>query len=171
MASELIIRENDEMLDELDLLFLNDLQPIDFPLVHRFTDGMYIREIFMPKGSLLTSKIHKTNHPYTISKGRAAVSIDGKEWHEYEAPYTGITQAGTRRILYILEDCVWTTYHCVPMASELDNELDEESQLKLIDIIEDEIIEKHINSISGNNVNDEYKKILSNNKNELLWHG
>jgi len=171
MSEKLIIRENDKIVDELDLLFVNDLQPIDFPLVHRFTDGMYIREIFMPQGSLLTSKIHKTTHPYTISKGKVAVSIDGKEWTEYEAPFTGITLAGTRRILYIISDCVWTTYHCVPMASESDNEFDEETKMKLIDVIEDEIIEKHINSISGSNVNDEYKKILSNNKNELLWHG
>jgi hypothetical protein len=85
-----------------------------------------------------TSKIHKTQHPFTISKGRVMVCIDAGEWVEYEAPYTGITQAGTRRVLYVVEDCVWTTYHLNPSNTE---DLQE---------IEDRIIEKHENPFINN---------------------
>ncbi len=84
---------------------------IDFPLVHRFTPGLYAREIFMPAGAILTSKIHKTEHPYVISKGRVSVWIEGIGWERLRAPHTGITKPGTRRLLYIHEDTIWTTFH------------------------------------------------------------
>lgn len=87
------------------------LTQVECPLVHRFTPGIYVREIFMPKGALIVSKIHKTEHPFTISKGRVRVLIPGEGVVELSAPYTGVTKPGTRRVLYILEDCVWTTYH------------------------------------------------------------
>lgn len=34
-----------------------------FPVKHDLKDGLYTREIFMPKGSLVVSFIHKQNHP------------------------------------------------------------------------------------------------------------
>ncbi len=49
----MIIRENDSIVDNLEAAIMecpNEL--IDAPLVHKFTDGMYIREIFKPAGSL-----------------------------------------------------------------------------------------------------------------------
>ena len=127
----MIIRENDEIVDNLEatiMQFPDEL--IEGPLVHRFTEGMYIREIFMPAETLWTSKIHKVEHPYVVSYGKAAVSIDAQEWYEITAPYTGITQPGTRRVLYILEDCIWTTFHRIDgMKSEYNN-LSEEEKIK-----------------------------------------
>jgi hypothetical protein len=73
MDQNIVIRENDERVDELEHFMVENYEVIECPLVHRFTPGMYIREIFMPAGSLITSKIHKTEHPYTISKGKFAV--------------------------------------------------------------------------------------------------
>jgi hypothetical protein len=155
----MIIRENDEIVDNIEaamMQFPDEL--IDGPLVHKFTDGMYIREIFMPAGSLWTSKIHKTEHPY-------AVSIDAQEWYEITAPYTGITNPGTRRVLFIIEDCIWTTFHRIDgMKSEFNN-LSEEGINKIVEEIEDKILEPHINQITGTDVGKEYKEILNNIKN------
>lgn len=137
MSSEILHRTNDSKIDELEALILEQEQ-IVCPLEHRFTDGMYIREITMAAGSLITSKIHRTEHPFTISKGRVMVCIDAGDWVEYEAPYTGITQAGTRRVLYVIEDCVWTTYHLNP------------SNTQDLKEIEDRIIEKHENPFIDN---------------------
>jgi hypothetical protein len=160
----MIIRENDNIIDELEATIIQNLDVIDAPLVHKFTNGMYIREIFMPAGSLWTSKIHKTEHPYVVSYGKAAVSIDNQEWYEITAPYTGITQPGTRRILYILEDCIWTTFHRVDgMKSEF-NELSKDEVEKIVEQIEDKILEPHINYITGTDINKDYKELLNNNK-------
>lgn len=167
----MIQRYNDDRIDELESVMLSEGNIIEFPLVHRFTNGMYIRQIFMPKDSLITSKIHITDHPYTVSLGATAVSIDGKDWEHIVAPYTGITKAGTRRILYILEDCIWTTYHPIPkMKSEFNYLSDEEIELIVKDI-ENEILEPHINLITGTNINEDYKNILQQeeqNKNILI---
>jgi len=160
----LIQRENDAALDELEALMLKEGEVIHCPLVHRFTNGMYIRQIFMPKGSLITSRIHKTEHPYTVSLGAVAVSIDGGEWDHIVAPHTGITNPGTRRILYILEDCIWTTYHPVKeMKSEFNN-LSEEEIEKIVESLEDKLLIPHINQLTGSDIHKEYKNILQTKK-------
>ena len=38
------------------------------PLKHTFADGLYIREIFMPKGQIVSTGIHKIEHPYFVQK-------------------------------------------------------------------------------------------------------
>lgn len=83
---------------------------VDCPLVHRFTDGMYIREILMPAGTLVTTLLHKTNHPFVILKGKVSVWNNGDVEH-LEAPYVGITNPGTRRLIVIHEDTTWITFH------------------------------------------------------------
>ena len=160
----MIVRENDSRIDELEATIIQEVDSlIDAPLVHKFTDGMYIREIFMPAGSLWTSKIHKTEHPYVVSYGKVAVSIDADEWYEITAPYTGITTPGTRRVLFILEDCIWTTFHRIDgMKSEF-NDLSEEKIKEIVEGIEDKILEPHINYITGTDINNDYKEILNNN--------
>jgi len=138
MTGEVLDILSEERFDELEAAIVHNLESVDCPLVHMFTDGMYIREIIMPKGALVTSKIHKTEHPYVVSKGKLTVRIDDGSWVEIEAPYTGITKAGTRRVAYILEDCTWTTFHNNP-----DN-------LKDLEQIEDMVIEKYVNPLINN---------------------
>jgi len=89
---------------------------LDCPVTHRFTPGLYIREIFMPASTppvetVVTSRIHLTEHPFIVSKGRLKVWHEESGWQLIQAPFTGITKAGTRRILIIVEDTVWTTFH------------------------------------------------------------
>ena len=161
----MIVRENDNILDELEVAMLKNGSPIYCPTTHKFTDGMYIREIFMPAGSLITSKIHKTEHPYVVSYGKTAVSIDGKDWHEITAPYTGITYPGTRRVLYILEDCIWTTFHRIEGMKSEYNDLNDEEKEKIVNKIENDILEPHLNYLTGTDIKQEYLKELEKTKN------
>ena len=80
-------------------------------MTHRFTKGMYIREIQIPAGTMLTSMTHKTEHPFVISDGVIKVTSDNEGSVIYEAPHTGITKPNTRRALHALTDVVWTTFH------------------------------------------------------------
>lgn len=84
---------------------------VDSPVEHFFTDDQYIRKIFMRAGSLITSKIHLTRHPFFVLQGKCAVWDAEKGVHIVKAPYFGITEPGTRRILLIGEDCIWATVH------------------------------------------------------------
>lgn len=80
------------------------------PLKHSFGDGLYVREIFMPAGTIIVSKIHKRTHPYFVLKGKAFVATETGVV-KIEAPYQGMTLAGTKRALSIIEDMVWITVH------------------------------------------------------------
>lgn len=86
---------------------------LDPPMQHLLTDGGYTRSIFMEKGSLFTSRIHLTEHTFVISAGVVTVfSDEGAE--TLRASHIGITKPGTRRVLLIHEDCIWTTFHPNP---------------------------------------------------------
>ena len=91
----------------------------ELPTEHVFTDGIYQRKVLMVAGRFITTRIHLTDHPYAIISGRVLVWTDDQGVIELSAPFTGITKAGTRRLLYILEDCQWMTTHANP-----DNETD-----------------------------------------------
>jgi len=102
---------------------------------HKFTPGLYCREIFMPAGTLLTSKIHRTEHPFVIAKGRVSVWTERDGVIELSSPHNGTTYPNTRRILYIHEDCVWITYHPTTKTT--------------VEEVEAEIIEPHVNAHTG----------------------
>jgi hypothetical protein len=119
---------------------------VELPLTHRFTPGngsatgIYIRTIFMPKGALVVSKIHRTQHPFVVTKGCCLIwdSMAGGA-AIIKAGHIGITMPGTRRILYIYENTEWTTFHATdkttPEAVEADiiepRDFDREEALKL----------------------------------------
>ena len=83
----------------------------DFTVRHVYTPGLCVREIFMPAGAILTSRIHLFEHPFVISLGVCSVWSDEHGWEVLRAPHTGITKPGTRRALYIHEDTIWSTFH------------------------------------------------------------
>lgn len=105
-----ILDTKDALLDELEVAMAK-LPQVDLPVVHRFTEGLYIREIQIPAGTILTSMTHKTEHPFVLSQGSIMVTSDNEGSVVYEAPYTGITKPNTRRALKALTDVVWTTFH------------------------------------------------------------
>jgi len=146
---DVIVRKNDERIDELEATLLQ-LPQVDCPLIHTFTKGLYMREVFMPAGTMVTSKIHNTQHPYEVLQGVVSVQIDMGEWQLIEAPYSGITQAGTRRVLYIHEDCRWKTFHPIPEITGEENELSDEGKQEIVDWIESVIIVKHDNKLASN---------------------
>jgi hypothetical protein len=84
---------------------------IEGAVTHNFADGQYIRTIVMPKGLVVTTKIHNQNHPFFIMTGEVSIfSEQGVQ--QIKAPYHGITKRGTKRVLYVHEECVFITVHC-----------------------------------------------------------
>ena len=107
------------------------------PLTHTFADGMYIRSIFLPKDMIFVTKIHKKTHPYFILSGKVSV-LTTEGLVILEGPFSGITEAGTKRVIYTHEDTVWTTVHA---SHETDfNKLEEELIAKSFEEM-DEILE------------------------------
>ncbi len=105
-----------------------------FPLKHSFGDGVYVREIFNPKGALIITKIHKIAHPFFLLMGDMSILTE-EGIKRIKAPYYGITPAGTKRIIYAHEDVVFVTVH---VTKETD-----------LNKIEEEIIAKDFSEIDG----------------------
>ena len=97
------------------------------PLKESFAKGVYIREIFMPQGTLLVTKIHRFKSPYFIMKGDCSVLAEDGTFEHVIAPCSGITTPGTQRVIYIHEDTTWITVH--------DNPTEERDTKKLEDRI------------------------------------
>jgi hypothetical protein len=91
----------------------------DAPVQHIFAPGTYCREITMAEGQVIVGRIHRHAHSNIISKGRCLVLT---EWgfQELSAPCIFNSEVGTKRVVLVLEDTVWTTVHANP-----DNETDE----------------------------------------------
>lgn len=108
--SEDLTKHPERWLDEIEfgLSLLDRVYPLTR---HRFTPGMYIREITIPAGVLVTSAIHRTEHPFVISKGIAHVFSEHEGSDILWAPHTGITKPGTRRAVYAETEVIWTTFH------------------------------------------------------------
>jgi hypothetical protein len=83
----------------------------DFVTRHHFAPGQYAREIELPKGRVVVGKIHRHAHVNVVSKGRVLVFTEGEGVIKIEAPATFVSTPGTKRVVYVLSDAVWTTVH------------------------------------------------------------
>lgn len=87
---------------------------------HHFAPGVYMREIEIPAGMVVTGAIHKTEHLNLLTKGRLAVwTEDGMK--VLDAPQIIKSYPGIKRVGYAHTDSIWVTVHQNP-----DNEMDTE---------------------------------------------
>lgn len=93
---------------------LKQLPQVHCPVTHYFAPGVYLREIFMPAGTIVIGKIHKTEHFNLIERGRCAIRHDDGHVEILQAPLTFVSKAGVQKVLYIEEDTVWKTIHVTP---------------------------------------------------------
>jgi hypothetical protein len=100
-----------------DFINLCELKMSETPLVlepvHKFAPGIYRRELFVPAGAFITSKVHLTKHFFELITGVMDVATqDGIM--RMVAPYDCITEPGTRKIAFVIEDAIMVTYHDNP---------------------------------------------------------
>lgn len=105
---------------------LNDLETdllqkdqVEIPVEHRFSGGIYAREITIPKGALLTGRIHKFDHFDIMLSGDVTVSTDNGEVKRLTGLNIMEGKAGKKRAGYTHEETHWITFHS---AEERDHE-------------------------------------------------
>lgn len=87
-----------------------ELAPVELPVKHHFSHGVYARELTIPAGTMLIGKIHKHENLNIVLRGRIAIHCNG-EAREFEAGDVIVSPPGTQRAGYALEDTVWMTVH------------------------------------------------------------
>jgi len=81
------------------------------PHIDHFSKGLYARELFVPAGIVMSTKIHLVDHFLFVMKGRAVVVDEFNGVKDIVGPCMMETKAGTKRILKVTEDLLLITVH------------------------------------------------------------
>lgn len=101
----MVMRSKVERLEAL----INQIPQIDCPVRHHFAPNMYAREITIPKGTVLTGAVHKTQNLAVLSQGKLQlVTDDGTV--EITAPHILTVMPGVKNAAYAIETSVWTNF-------------------------------------------------------------
>ena len=101
---------------------------------HFFADGMYLRALFRPAGTLIVGKTHKRAHFYIIASGE--VTVAGEAYRErFKAPHIIVSEPGTKRAVYAHTDSMCFTVHNTDSQNleEIERELIETDDKALFD--------------------------------------
>jgi hypothetical protein len=88
---------------------LLEVPQVDCPVRHHFAPGMYAREITIPKGTVLTGAVHKTQNLAVLSSGKLQLVTDNGTTI-ISAPHILTVMPGMKNAAYALEDSVWTNF-------------------------------------------------------------
>jgi hypothetical protein len=101
---------------------------------HYFADGMYCRELLIPKGATLVGKVHKKEHFCMLTKGDMTIVCDGKR-ERIEAPKIFVSQPGVKRAGYAHEDSIFVNVHRTFLRDldEIEAEVVEHDETSLFD--------------------------------------
>jgi len=84
-----------------------------FPLKHSFSEGVYVREMFMPRGGLVIGKLYKISHTWFLLSGELEVATDeGTEY--YIGPCYVNAPEGTKRVLHAVSDVIFVNVYPNP---------------------------------------------------------
>lgn len=100
----------DEMRSKIFLLEkqILALPQIEIKTTHHHAPGVYVREVFIPKDSVVTGAIHKKEHLNILSQGEMSVMTeDGLK--RVKASSVIKSMPGIKRAGYAHEDSVWLT--------------------------------------------------------------
>ena len=94
----------------LEQAIRDELPPVDMPVAHHFSHGVYGRELRIPAGTVLTGKIHKFDSLNVLLEGELLVLTDQGVKH-VKAGHLEVSPRGTKRAAYALTDTRWLTVH------------------------------------------------------------
>jgi hypothetical protein len=80
---------------------------IEMTTTHEFVKGLYIRRLFIPKGTLLVGKIHKQECINVVEQGDIAILTETGAMR-VKAGFTIVSPAGIQKLGYANEDTVFT---------------------------------------------------------------
>lgn len=89
---------------------MKEMPQVDCEVIHRFSPGLYLREVIMPAGSVVGGKIHATEHFNIILSGECVVhTTEGVEKHI--APAVFVSKAGVQKTVVNITETRWLTTH------------------------------------------------------------
>mgnify|MGYP003651723247 CR=1 FL=1 len=121
----------EEILSLQNMLFSSDSKRVvagnsdAFPLKHSFSEGIYVREMLMHKGSFVIGHIHRCTHTWFLLTGALIVTTE-RGTESYIAPCYVNAPEGAKRAIYAVEDTIFVNVHANPENSRDIDKLERE---------------------------------------------
>jgi len=96
--------------EDFEKLIKAETTPIELQVTEYFSKGVYARELFIPKDTVLTGHIHKYTNLNIMTMGELSILTE-EGVIRVKAPYTVVSPPGTKRLAYAHEDTKWITIH------------------------------------------------------------
>jgi quercetin dioxygenase-like cupin family protein len=87
---------------------MRELPRVEIPVKHHFAEGVYAREIFIPKDVVLTGLIHRQSQINFCLKGDISVATEFG-YRRVQGGDLMVSPAGIKRAAYAHEDTIWVT--------------------------------------------------------------
>lgn len=79
---------------------------MELPVKHSFAPGMYIREMFIPKGTVIVGKVHRAECINICPMGDIDIVTEAGDMR-VTAPFNAVSAPGTQKIGFAREDTIW----------------------------------------------------------------
>ena len=111
-----------------------DNEGLNWPLRHFVNGGVYVRELTIPAGSIVTGKSHNFDHICSLVQGDITVMTDDG-MKRLSAPITMNCKAGVKRIGYAHTETIWQSIHSVEETDieEIEKKLFQETNISWVD--------------------------------------
>ena len=91
---------------------IKEYPQVEIETHHYFGGGVYEREILVKPGTIITGKVHLTEHLAKLVKGTMTIYGD-HESGTFTGPVTFVSKPGAKRVGYAHDDVVFSTFHSV----------------------------------------------------------
>lgn len=110
--SIIVAKEQSEVATKLEEAIRNhkDFENIQLPVHHHFSNGLYARQLDIPKGMVIVGKRHREATLNILAKGSMLIICNGEKV-KIEAPYTFTSEPLVKKSAYALEDCSFINVH------------------------------------------------------------
>jgi len=89
---------------------LLQMPQVSCPVEHYQVDGVYVRSMFIPAGTILTGKIHNFENIAILAKGRIRIT-NGTDSYIISEGHIMVDQPGVKRLGYAETDVIFITVH------------------------------------------------------------
>lgn len=97
----------------------------EIPIKHQFADQIYIRQMDLKQGHVIVGAVHNHLHAWFLMKGHVIINNNG-EIIEHIAPCYTVSDPGSQRLIYAIEDSIFVNVHKNPTNTQDIKELEKE---------------------------------------------
>ena len=97
----------------------------DVTIKHSFADQVYIRQMNLKKDYVIVGAIHNHLHAWFLLSGKVIINNNGEKI-EHVAPCYTVSEPGSKRLIYAIEDSVFVNIHKNPSNTKDIEELEKE---------------------------------------------